>query len=666
MKTLCIIPARGGSKGIPRKNLRTVAGKPLVAWSVEVALASKTLGRVIVSTDDNEIAEVARQWGAEVVPRPPEIAGDTASSESALLQVLDYLKQHEKYEPDLVVFLQPTSPHRLTTDVDGAVNHLLQGGYDSVFSACPEHFTGRWSVDRNECALPVNFDPAKRPRRQERQLEYLENGSIYVFRPQILRTQGVRMGGRIGISVMPAERSHQIDSIEDLAFFEKIMVKTAPALSGDVCLMPRTPPVGVLKRIQMLVLDFDGVLTDNRVWVDGEGRETVCCSRSDSWGIARLKEIGVQIAVISTESNSVVEARCRKLAIPCISNSKDKVSALSQLANSMGIDRATIAFVGNDTNDREVLCWVGVPVLVADANAMLNPLAVWVVRQRGGRGAVREICEAIIKAKEVTPIEGDFEGEGIYFVRRVSNLRPDYEVNYWGIIRDPDGVERDRTKERHTYLEDQGAELTFLNSLSGGRLLDVGCGLGYLLSGLDAKWERHGVEISSFAAKHAAKWGEIRNGTLEQATYPAAYFDLVVLYHVIEHMDKPIQILREIRRILRPGGWLVLGTPDFDSGCARLFGARYRLLHDSTHVSLFTNESMHRLLRDEGYVIEKVDYPYFSTRHFTKENLLRMQDAQGISPPFYGNFMTFYVRKPDEGQSLLPLGMLMKQKFVRL
>jgi CMP-N,N'-diacetyllegionaminic acid synthase len=223
MKTLCIIPARGGSKGIPRKNLRVVAGKPLIVWSIDAALAAKSVDRLIVSTDDDQIAEVALQWSAEVVRRPPELAGDTASSESALLHVMDALRQHERYEPDLILFLQPTSPYRWASDIDGAVNLLLQGGYDSVFSACPEHFTGRWSLGTDLCASPLNFDPAHRPRRQDRPVEYLENGSIYVFRSQILRELGARMGGRIGLFAMPAERSHQIDGIEDLEFFDRLM-----------------------------------------------------------------------------------------------------------------------------------------------------------------------------------------------------------------------------------------------------------------------------------------------------------------------------------------------------------------------------------------------------------------------------------------------------------
>jgi SAM-dependent methyltransferase len=234
-----------------------------------------------------------------------------------------------------------------------------------------------------------------------------------------------------------------------------------------------------------------------------------------------------------------------------------------------------------------------------------------------------------------------------YFTKRMPSKLVDYEEVYWGTITDPDGNVRNRLDEREKCLSDIKTELEFLNSLPPGRILDVGCGLGFLLSGLSDKYEKYGVEISKFAAKHAGKWGKIYCGDLYGAAYPDEHFDVVVLYHVIEHIEDPAKIILEIKRILKKEGYLVLGTPDFDSGCARRFGNNYRLLHDQTHVSLFTNESMHRFLRDYGFEIEHVDYPFFETRHFTKENLMRLFDTSRISPPFYGNFMTFYCRKSD-------------------
>lgn len=235
-----------------------------------------------------------------------------------------------------------------------------------------------------------------------------------------------------------------------------------------------------------------------------------------------------------------------------------------------------------------------------------------------------------------------------YFKRRKVSEQVDYEQNYWGTIVDPDGNVRNRLVERERHLEDVAEEVKFINGLKAGKIVDVGCGLGFLLSGIGDKWEKHGVEVSQFAAEHANKWGRVFCGELKEANYTDEYFDVVALYHVIEHVEKPADLLLEIKRILKRGGNLILGTPDFDSGCARRFGENYRLLQDKTHVSLFTNESMHRFLRDHGFVIEHVGYPFFETRHFTEENLLRLFDTSKVSPPFYGNFMTFYCRKPDK------------------
>lgn len=401
MNVLCIIPARGGSKGIPRKNLQCLAGKPLIAWSIEAARESDSVTRVTVSTDDREIASVAQAWGAETIDRPSDLAGDTAPSESSLLHALEYLEGTERYKADLVVFLQATSPYRLPTDIDGAVNMLLTGKYDSVFSAYAEHFIGRWHVGGNGKAQPLNFNPSNRPRRQDRDIEYLENGSIYVFKPDILQAHGVRMGGRIGIYPMPTERSWQIDTTEDLSFLGKLMSPASPEGSERKKALIKIPPPETLRRVQLLALDFDGVLTDNRVWVNDQGQETICCSRADSWGLHLLQKIGIKTAVISTERNPVVQARCNKLDIPCISNTKDKAAALSQLAASMNIDRAAVAFIGNDTNDREALCWAGIAILVSDADPTLVPIADWILAAPGGQGAVRECCDAILCSHEV-------------------------------------------------------------------------------------------------------------------------------------------------------------------------------------------------------------------------------------------------------------------------
>ncbi|MDD3150121.1 MAG: class I SAM-dependent methyltransferase [Candidatus Gastranaerophilales bacterium] len=231
-----------------------------------------------------------------------------------------------------------------------------------------------------------------------------------------------------------------------------------------------------------------------------------------------------------------------------------------------------------------------------------------------------------------------------YKVRKVKEP-VNYEESYWGTITDPDGNVRNRLDEREMYLDDIKQELTFLNSLPGGKILDIGCGLGFLLSELSDKFDKYGVEVSKCACNCAENYGKIFNGYLEDADFPDEEFDVIVMHHVIEHVEKPEEIIKEIYRILKKNGHLLIATPDFDSACARRFGENYRMLHDKTHVSLFTNESMYRFLRDFGFFIEKVEYPFFETRHFTKENLMKLFDTNQISPPFYGNFMTFYCKK---------------------
>jgi hypothetical protein len=168
---------------------------------------------------------------------------------------------------------------------------------------------------------------------------------------------------------------------------------------------------------------------------------------------------------------------------------------------------------------------------------------------------------------------------------------------------------------------------------------------------VNREWERHGVEISEYAAERAAAHGAIVSGDLQSACYPDAWFDFVTLYHVIEHMEDPVAELREIRRVLKPGGWLVIGTPNFDSACARRFGDRFRMLHDKTHISLFSAESLRRLLEDHGFAVEWEDYPFFDTRYFTKENLERLFDDRQMSPPFYGSIMTFYAQLPERSET---------------
>jgi len=218
---VAIIPARGGSKRLPNKNILPLNGKPLLFHTIAHAQKSKLVKRILVSTDDNKIAEVSYNYGAEVVRRPKKISGGSATSESALLHALDHINIRTADFPDLIVFLQCTSPIRKDDDIDRAIETLLNQGADSLFSAC-RFYKYLWKL-HNQNIASINYDYTKRWREQDFPLQYMENGSIYVFKPWVLKEYGNRLGGKITIFEMDYWNSFQNDSLEDLKLCELIL-----------------------------------------------------------------------------------------------------------------------------------------------------------------------------------------------------------------------------------------------------------------------------------------------------------------------------------------------------------------------------------------------------------------------------------------------------------
>ena len=221
MEVLAVIPARGGSHRLPKKNVRLVAGRPLVAHTIEHARRSRVVTRTVVSTEDPEIAGVSREAGIEVIERPRALASETATSESALLHVLEHLERTEEYRPDLIVFLQCTSPIRQPDDIDRAVQALLDSGADSLFSAT----RSTWLLWRSDgpWAKSFNYDFRARRREQDMEGEWRENGSIYVLRPWVLLDHANRLGGKIAVYEMGYWSSFQVDSAEDLELCDWIL-----------------------------------------------------------------------------------------------------------------------------------------------------------------------------------------------------------------------------------------------------------------------------------------------------------------------------------------------------------------------------------------------------------------------------------------------------------
>ncbi len=379
--TVAIIPARGGSKGVPGKNLRRVGGIPLVERAVRAASAASGVDLVVVSTDDAAIAAVAEGAGARVVARPAELAGDTASSESALLHALDVLES-EGARVGTVVFVQATSPFIPSEGIAEAVDQIVSGRFDSVFSAY-ETFGFLWRRNAEGRAAAINHDAAHRPRRQDREPHYLETGAFYAFDAVGFRRFQHRFFGQVGIVEVPESSAVEIDDEQQLALAEALVAASAAPLPEPIT-------------ASILVTDFDGVHTDDTATVDSEGRESVRVSREDGMGVSRLRRAGIPMLILSTEQNPVVARRAEKLQVPVLHGIDDKASALAAWAAEQGIRLADIAYVGNDVNDLGALGIVGWPIAVANAHPQVKAAARVVLSRRGGEGAVREVIERML------------------------------------------------------------------------------------------------------------------------------------------------------------------------------------------------------------------------------------------------------------------------------
>lgn len=391
-RVVVVIPARGGSKGVPLKNLRPVAGRSLVGRAVDAALAATLVTDVVVSTDHAGIAAEAAAAGALVVDRPAELSGDTATSESAVFHAVDALVSEGSPEPTVTVLLQCTSPFIDPADLDEAVRRVLMGDADVSFSAVEDHGF-LWTRDDAGATLAVGHDAAHRPRRQDRAPQYRETGAFYAMRTSGLRAANHRFFGRIELLEVPAWTAPEIDTLEDLELVSTIAARHE---------RPEAPQAEDVLDVDALVTDFDGVHTDDLVHVAQDGTESVTVGRGDGMGVARLRRAGVPFLILSTETNPVVTARAAKLRVPVLQGVEDKAGALSAWIRENQLDPARVAFLGNDVNDLPALALVGWPLAVADARPEVVAAARLTLTARGGHGAVREACERVLDGRSKT------------------------------------------------------------------------------------------------------------------------------------------------------------------------------------------------------------------------------------------------------------------------
>ena len=397
---LAVIPARGGSKGIPRKNIREFAGYPLIAYSIAAGLQAEQVTRILVSTDDEEIAQVAHDFGAEVpFLRPSELAQDGTPDLPVFEHVLDWLEDNEGYQPDFVVQLRPTSPIRPRGLLDRAIQILIDNPQkDSVRGVVPagQNPYKMWQIDAQGELIPLlSLAHIKEPYNAPRQAlppVYWQTGHIDVIRLEVILEKRSMTGDRImPVRIDPAY-AVDIDTPKDWERYEWLVQDQDLDMVHPGC-QPRTWP----EKVSLVVFDFDGVMTDNRVWVNAEGEEFVAAHRGDGMGIEQLLAAGIKAVIISTEPNPAVAARAKKIGLPYFHGVGDKAKVLTGYLDKVGINPMETIFVGNDINDLPCFPIVACAVAVADAHASVRRKADKILKHKGGRGAVREICDILIR-----------------------------------------------------------------------------------------------------------------------------------------------------------------------------------------------------------------------------------------------------------------------------
>jgi len=379
MRVVGFLPVRGGSKSIPKKNIRRLCGRPLLFWTLDELL--ETCDEVYVCTDSDEIkAKVSSSYVAvpslRVIDRPIETASDDASSESALL---DFCR---RVDSEVVVFAQATSPLIEAKYIREGIK-ILSSGFDSVLSVVRQkRFT--WETHGQE-GLPSNYNPFKRPRRQNFDGYLVENGSFYISSRSAILESKCRISGRVGLVEMPEETYFEIDEPTDWVIVEDLMKQ-------------RMEKSKVLSRIELLVLDIDGVFTDGSMYYSNNGEAFKRFNTKDGMAVQIARENGITVAIITGESSDINLKRMQKLKVDhLLQGITDKYYVLKKLVSNMGISFMNTAYVGDDINDEACLLGAGMSFAPSDAEEKAKKSADFLLSRMGGSGAVREAVERIIE-----------------------------------------------------------------------------------------------------------------------------------------------------------------------------------------------------------------------------------------------------------------------------
>lgn len=380
--TVGFIPARGGSKGIPNKNVMPLAGKPLIQWIVEASLNATRLDEVVVSTDSELVRQALSSIVStklRIISRGEETATDTATTESAMLEFA------EQNEFENIMLLQATSPLTSSDDIDKAMECFDESKSSVISVVESKRFTWDWQDDQFQSK---NYDYNVRPRRQEISPYYIENGALYITSREKLLMDKNRLSKPIFPYVMAEDTLYELDEVQDIRILESLLKKRA------------LDHVAEPMKVKLFISDVDGVLTDGSMYYSNNGDELKRFSTYDGVAFARLKEMGIKTALITSEETHIVANRASKMGIDELvqgAKYKGKYEAASALATKYGIGMEEVLYVGDDINCVDLLKSVGNKFCPSNAKKEVTAIpGIVKLNTRGGDGVIREILEEYI------------------------------------------------------------------------------------------------------------------------------------------------------------------------------------------------------------------------------------------------------------------------------
>lgn len=381
------IPVRGGSKSIPLKNIKEIAGKPLVYWTTKAANDCSYIDKIYVATDSPVIKAVVEKLYLEkviVIERSADTATDHASTESAMIEFA------RNYEFDNIVLIQATSPLLTSKDLDNGFEIYSMKGTDSVLSVVRQK-RFQWEISKSGYATPANYDYRNRPRRQEFEGYFVENGAFYITSRQALLKTRNRLSGNIRICEMEESTYFEVDEPSDWKIIEERLYEKVK-IAGNCKSIPQ---------IKMFLTDCDGCLTDGGMYYSENGDELKKFNTKDGMGFQLLRESGIITGIITGEDRRLNQKRFEKLHVDEIfQNVKDKAAVIKRLCDKYHILPDEVAYVGDDVNDLEAIRYVGYGCCVNDAHNIVKKYADYITESNGGQGAVREIIDMILERIE--------------------------------------------------------------------------------------------------------------------------------------------------------------------------------------------------------------------------------------------------------------------------